>query len=261
MKRILIVSIMLAFVACKNESKESAQAKSTIQESTKKETPFNLTPIQHATFVAEWGDEVVYVDPTGGKESFEQLPKPGLILITDIHGDHFDVETLKSFDKPFDIVAPKAVYEQMPNDLQSITKTIDNGETIDFHGFAIEAIPMYNITSERKKFHTKGRGNGYVISRDGYSVYVSGDTEDIPEMRNLENIDLAFICMNLPYTMTPEAAAEATLEFKPKKVLPYHYRGMKDGERHYFDVEKFKTMVTTQNDKIEVDLLNWYPSS
>jgi len=264
MKKIISLISLVFLISCKNDGKDSAEQTPDQQkyvETDNAKTPFELTPIQHATFVMQWGDEVVYVDPIGGLESFERLPEPSLVLITDIHGDHFNVKTLSKLEPTYDIVAPQAVYEKMTENLQSRTKIIKNGESFDFHGFGIKAIPMYNLTDGRLKFHVKGRGNGYVISKDNYKVYISGDTEDIPEMRNLENIDLAFMCMNLPYTMTPDAAAEATLEFKPKKIIPYHYRGMKDGEPHYFDVKKFKTIVNTQNDEIEVQLLEWYPSS
>lgn len=262
-KYLSLIIMLLLIIACKTDTKQNEEETAAETEVTEKTDilPFELTPIQHATFVMEWGDEVIYVDPTGGEESFKDFSEPTLVFITDIHGDHFNVETLNAIPQTFDLVAPKAVFNKMPESLQTRTKILANGEFFNFHGFDIEAIPMYNITQDRLKFHEKGRGNGYVISKDNYKVYISGDTEDIPEMRNLENIDLAFICMNLPYTMTPDAAAEATLEFKPKKVIPYHYRGMKDGETHYFDIKKFRTIVNTQNDEIEVQLLEWYQSS
>ena len=117
----------------------------------------------------------------------------------------------------------------------------------------IEAIPMYNLTPERQKFHTKGRGNGYVVTLGGTRVYISGDTEDIPEMRALKKIDVAFVCMNLPYTMTAEQAADAVLEFKPKIVFPYHYRGKTSQ-----DPEKFKKLVA-KDKNIEVRIRKWYP--
>jgi L-ascorbate metabolism protein UlaG (beta-lactamase superfamily) len=262
MKKIISLSIILLLIACKNDTKpnsEDTNPKAEVVEN-KAEMPLELTPIQHATFVMEWGNEVIYVDPTGGEESFADLMDPSLVFITDIHGDHFNVETLNAIPQTFDIIAPKAVYDKMPENLQTKTKVIANGESFDYHGFDIKAIPMYNQTEGRLKFHEKGRGNGYVISRKDYKVYISGDTEDIPEMRMLTDINLAFICMNLPYTMTPVAAADATLEFKPKKVIPYHYRGSKDGETHYFSVENFKEIVNTGNSEIEVELLDWYPS-
>lgn len=122
---------------------------------------------------------------------------------------------------------------------------------------AIEAIPMYNLRKEALKFHEKGRGNGYILTLGGERVYISGDTEDIPEMRNLENIDIAFVCMNLPYTMTVESAASAVLDFKPKKVYPYHYRGTEG----LSDVGKFKTLVNEGDSSIDVIQLDWYPKS
>ena len=106
---------------------------------------------------------------------------------------------------------------------------------------------MYNLTPTRLRFHNKGRGNGYVMTFGGKRVYVSGDTEDIPEMRALKKIDVAFVCMNLPYTMTPVQAADAVWEFKPKTVYPYHYRGS--------DTAKFKKLVV---DVSEVRLRDWY---
>lgn len=262
MKKLIVLFLMIIISACKSDPKVEKQTNTDV-ETTKTEiaesSPVEITPLQHATFIMTFGEEVIYFDPTGGKESFEGLPKPTLVLITDIHGDHFNNETLLSLPDGFDIVAPRAVYSKMPAELQNKTKTLDNGESIKFHNFKIDGIPMYNITEERQKFHEKGRGNGYVVSQDGFRVYVSGDTEDIPEMRSLKDIDLAFICMNLPYTMTPEAAANATLEFQPKTVIPYHYRGLKNGETHYYDVEKFKAIVNEKNKDIVVDLMEWYP--
>ena len=113
---------------------------------------------------------------------------------------------------------------------------------------------MYNLREEALKFHTKGRGNGYVFSIDNQRIYFSGDTEDIPEMRALKNIDKAFVCMNLPYTMTVESAADAVLEFKPKEVYPYHYRGTVG----LSDVAKFKSLVNKGNAEIKVVQLDWY---
>jgi L-ascorbate metabolism protein UlaG (beta-lactamase superfamily) len=114
---------------------------------------------------------------------------------------------------------------------------------------------MYNLPENSDSRHTKGRGNGYVINFGGKNVYISGDTEDIPEMRHLKNIDVAFVCMNLPYTMDVNQAANAVLEFKPKIVYPYHYRG----QEGLSDVSAFKKLVNDGNKSIEVRLVNWYP--
>ena len=115
---------------------------------------------------------------------------------------------------------------------------------------------MYNLRDEALKFHTKDRGNGYVLTLGDERVYISGDTEDIPEMRKLKDIDIAFVCMNLPYTMTVESAASAVLDFKPKQVYPYHYRGTKG----LSDVGKFKDIVNDADPEIEVIQLDWYPN-
>ena len=126
------------------------------------------------------------------------------------------------------IVVPQAVADLMSEKYTSHLEIMPNGTSKELNGILVEAIPMYNLREEALNFHTKGRGNGYVLSNGDEKIYFSGDTEDIPEMRSLQNITKAFICMNLPYTMTEESAASAVLEFKPKQVYPYHYRGKPD---------------------------------
>ena len=130
-----------------------------------------------------------------------------------------------------------------------------NDESKERFGFTITAVPMYNLRSEALKFHTKGRGNGYVVEHNNSRLYISGDTEDIPEMRQLRNIDLALVCMNLPYTMTVESAADAVLEFKPKTIMPYHYRGNPEVS----DVKKFAQLIQQGNARIKLVQLDWYP--
>jgi L-ascorbate metabolism protein UlaG (beta-lactamase superfamily) len=152
------------------------------------------------------------------------------------------------------IIAPKAVTDKIPSTVSNNIITLNNNETTKHNAINIEAIPMYNLREEALKFHTKGRGNGYVLDINDERIYISGDTEDIPEMRNLKNIDKAFVCMNLPYTMTVKSAASAVLDFKPKTVFPYHYRGT-DG---LSDVNLFKTIVNDSIKSIKVELLKWY---
>jgi len=205
-------------------------------------------PVNHATFVLGWNGEIVYVDPVGGGERFADLPPPDLVLITDIHGDHLNADTLQAIaGEETAIVAPGAVADQLPDGLKSKTTVLANGETTSFAGMSIEAVPMYNVTEDRLKFHDKGRGNGYVLTLGGKRVYISGDTEDIPEMRALEGIDVAFVCFNLPYTMTEEQAASAVREFRPHIVYPYHFRGS--------DVNEFARLVGNAS---EVRILQWY---
>lgn len=216
---------------------------------------FVLTPISHATAVFSWSGKTFYIDPVGGKDAFAGQKTPDMILVTDIHGDHLNAETLAAVTAPnTKIIVPQAVADQLPEDMKPKLIIVKNDETINLMGFEITGIPMYNLREEAKQFHTKGRGNGYVIEKDGMRVYFSGDTEDIPEMRALKNIDKAFVCMNLPYTMTVDKAAEAVLDFAPKQVYPYHYRG----QGGLSDVAKFKELVTAGNPKIEVVQLDWY---
>ena len=209
-----------------------------------------IQPIDHATFAMGWDGKTIYVDPVGGAEAFQDLPDPDLILITDIHGDHLNVETLEAVaDENTVIVAPAAVVEQLPETLGSLVRTLDNGSEVSLLDLTVLAIPMYNLTEGRLQYHDNGRGNGYVVTLGGQRVYISGDTEDIPEMRALENIDVAFICFNLPYTMTEEQAASAVLEFSPGIVYPYHYQGS--------DVDVFSALVA-ENQDIEVRIGAWY---
>lgn len=214
-----------------------------------------IQPVFHAAVVFTWDNKTVYVDPYGGAKAFAGLAAPDLILITDIHPDHLDPATLKAIETgKTTFIVPKAVADQMPADLKSKCVIIGNGEKTMQKGIFISAIPMYNLPEAPDAMHTKGRGNGYIINFGEKIIYISGDTEDIPEMRSLKKIDVAFVCMNLPYTMDVKQAASAVLAFKPTIVYPYHYRG-KDGMS---DTNEFKKLVNAGNDKIDVRLRNWY---
>lgn len=216
--------------------------------------PLVVHPIEHATFVMTWNGKTIAVDPVGGAPAFSGFPKADLILITDVHGDHLSVETVATLSRSLTtIVGPAAVAEKFPDADRARISVLANGESMDWEGVVVEAVPMYNLTEGREDFHVKGRGNAYVLTIGGTRIYIAGDTEDIPEMRALDGIDAAFVCMNLPYTMDVEAAADAVLEFKPKIVYPYHYRG-KGGMS---DLEAFKSIVA-KDPEIEVRLLEWY---
>ena len=263
---ILTLLLTILFVSCKTENKSNSKEvveESTaiaVEENTNRQDALaevNIIPIGHATAVLEVKDLTVYVDPVGGPSAFEGQKEPDLILITDIHGDHLSVETLEALEtKKAKIICPQAVADKIPASFAAQIDVLNNGEQKERYGITIEAIPMYNLREEAKSFHEKGRGNGYVLNINDERFYFSGDTEDIPEMRSLKNIDKAFICMNLPYTMTVESAANAVLEFKPVKVYPYHYRGKPDVS----DVDKFEALVSAGNPEIEVVRLDWYPN-
>ena len=266
-----LVTVSLLTVGCKDAKKSSnaplldSEPKTALGETPASPTNIDPTskevkiiPIEHATAVLEWNDLTIYIDPVGGEEAFTGYGQPDLILITDIHGDHFSLETLEALStEKAKIIVPQAVADLLPKEFIPQVDVLLNGESKERYGIKVEAIPMYNLREEAKKFHEKGRGNGYVLNMGEQRIYFSGDTEDIPEMRNLQNIDKAFVCMNLPYTMTVESAVEAVLAFKPKQVYPYHYRGNPDVS----DVAMFKSLVSKGNADIEVIQLDWYPNS
>jgi L-ascorbate metabolism protein UlaG (beta-lactamase superfamily) len=217
--------------------------------------PLTVQPITHGSVVLTWNGKTIYVDPYGGAEAYAGLAAPDVVLITDIHGDHLDPKTLTglSVGKAL-MVVPKAVAEKLPAEYKAQVRILSNGQKLDTLGMKVSAIPMYNLPEAPDAPHTKGRGNGYVLNLGGKNVYLSGDTEDIPEMRALKNIDVAFVCMNLPYTMDVNQAAQGVLAFKPAVVYPYHYRG----QNGLSDVASFKKQVNAGNKKIDVRLRNWY---
>ncbi|QSS97107.1 MBL fold metallo-hydrolase [Psychroflexus sp. ALD_RP9] len=240
------------------ETKPKEQNTSKLAVQNKSEVNIDVKPISHASFVLQLDSLKLFIDPVSA-EDFKPYGQPHYILVTDIHGDHFSTETLEAMPGEFSIIAPQAVYDQLSENLKSKTLVLNNRQSEQLQtAFNLKALPMYNITEGRLDKHPKGRGNAYVINYHDNKIYISGDTEDIKEMRALENIDMAFICMNLPYTMDLNQAADAVLEFKPKKVIPYHYRGVKDGKAYYEDVEEFKSIVTSNDASIEVELLDWY---
>jgi L-ascorbate metabolism protein UlaG (beta-lactamase superfamily) len=206
-------------------------------------------PVSHASLVISAPEATIYVDPVGKPEAYAKFAPPDIVLITHAHGDHLAPDLLAELRrKDTTVFGPKAVIDQL-----KYGQAMANGERRTAKGVTVEAVPAYNTTKERLQFHPKGVGNGYVLAAGGKRIYISGDTEDVPEMRALKDIDFAFVCMNLPYTMTVEQAALATLEMKPRVVIPYHYRG-KDGMS---DLEKFKKLVAA-DPAIEVRLLKWY---
>jgi len=215
----------------------------------------SIQPLMHATMALTWKGKTIYVDPYGGGKLFEGIAAPDLVLITDIHPDHYNAETLGALDlSKATLIVPQAVADQLSENLKSKAVVVKNAETIEKLGISITGVPMYNLPEAADAKHTKGRGNGYVLKFDDKSVYISGDTSGVPEMRALKNIDIAFVCMNLPYTMTVEEAASAVLDFKPKIVYAFHYRG----QNGLSDTEAFKKLVNDKDKNIEVRLRNWY---
>lgn len=218
--------------------------------------PVTVVPIEHATVVLRWGTATIYADPTNAAKLAGQ-PPADVVLVTDIHGDHLSTSTLSAVvGSTTALVVPKAVADMLPAELASHARVLANGEAVTIGDIKITAVPMYNRPdADNAERHTKGRGNGYVLEQGGYRAYVAGDTANTPELRALADIDLAFVPMNLPFTMGIEEASDAVLAFKPKAVYPYHYRGP-DG---LADVNRFKQLVNNGNPDIEVVLANWYP--
>lgn len=221
-----------------------AQPKRPVQTFSSSGGEVRITPIQHASLMIEGGGQVIHIDPWSNG-NYDGLPPADVILITDIHGDHMDPAQIAKVEKSGTaILAPEAVAKKV-----TTAAVIRNGESKTIGKWKIEAIPMYNLKrgpSEGQLFHTKGRGNGYVLTFGVKRFYISGDTEGIPEMRDLKNIDVAFVCMNLPYTMPPEEAAVRA--FHPKVVYPYHYKGS--------DLQIFEKALAGSG--IDVRILDWY---
>lgn len=178
--------------------------------------------IGHGTLMFTLGERVVHIDPVGREGDYEALPDADLILVTHEHGDHLDPAAIAEITKDGTVVAVSGSCEGM---LEGVHVMV-NGETRTLAGFQVEAVPAYNIVNERAPgmpFHSKGDGNGYIITFGQTRVYVAGDSENTPEMKSLQDIDVAFLPMNLPYTMTPEMVADAARAFRPKVLYPYHF--------------------------------------
>jgi L-ascorbate metabolism protein UlaG (beta-lactamase superfamily) len=206
-----------------------------------------ITPIYHAAARIVEGRDTIYIDPAKPAK-IDGMTPGDLILITDIHGDHMDAADVAALSKTGTmVIAPAAVAKTITQ-----AKMLANGESLRWRDWKITAVPMYNIAHNQpsgQPYHDKGRGNGYVLNYGAKNFYFAGDTEGTPEMRALKNIDVAFIPMNLPYTMTPAEAADAVKAFHPKVAIPYHYKGQ--------DIALFKQAL--EGSGIEVRLLDWYP--
>lgn len=197
--------------------------------------------IGHGTLMMEFDGKVIHIDPVGNYADYSKLPKADIILITHEHGDHLDASAIEKVKKESTAVILTKGCSQKYNE----GKVMNNGDSGTYAGINIEAVPAYNIKnmrSEGNPFHPKGVGNGYVIQFGDKKVYVAGDTENIPEMANLKNIDIAFLPMNLPYTMTPEMVFEAIKLFHPKVLYPYHFGNTKTDEL----INLMKNQTTTE---------------
>ena len=205
-----------------------------------------ITFIGHGTLMMTFGGKVIHIDPVGSYTDYSKLPQADLILVTHEHGDHLDPKAIGILRKSgTDLVGTDKCAEKVQNMI-----IMKNGDSRVFQGLKVEAVPAYNIVHMRgpgAPFHPKGQGNGYVLTFGDKRVYVGGDTENIPEMKNLKNIDIAFLPMNLPYTMTPEMVADAAKVIRPKILYPYHFG----------DTDTSKLVELLKNEKgIEVRIRN-----
>jgi L-ascorbate metabolism protein UlaG (beta-lactamase superfamily) len=181
-----------------------------------------ITFVGHGTLMLRWGKTIIHIDPWSNLPGFNTLPQADLILVTHHHGDHLDSAAISRIRTPATILLLTA---KCVEHVRGGT-VMKNGDVQKVLGLTVEAVPAYNLVHVRPDgtpFHPKGEGNGYVLTIGRTRIYIAGDTENTPEMEALRNIDVAFLPMNLPYTMTPEMVAEAAKAFKPKILYPYHY--------------------------------------
>lgn len=181
-----------------------------------------ITFVGHGTIMMSFGGKIIHVDPVAQMADYAKMPKADLILITHEHSDHFDINAINLIKtSKTKIVATETVARQIAE-----VNIMKNGDILTIESLKIKAVPAYNIVNMRSPgnpFHPKGVGNGYIITFGNKLLYIAGDTENTPEMKNLKDIDIAFLPMNLPYTMTPEMVADAAKAFRPKILYPYHY--------------------------------------
>ena len=219
MKKHYVITLLFIFIFSTSVSAQKQLKKDTIATSGGN---LEVTFVGHGTLMFSFGGKIIHVDPWGKSSDYSKMPKADMVLITHDHRDHLDADALAKIrtDQTQLILTETCAVK-----LGSGT-VMKNGDVKTIDGLTIEAVPAYNLVHKRKNgkpFHPNGSGNGYVILFGDKRVYVAGDTENIPEMKTLKRIDIAFLPMNLPYTMTPEMVADAAKAFKPKVLYPYHY--------------------------------------
>ena len=224
MKKIILIMVIIASASIPLKAAEFG--KDVFKTS---EGELAITFIGHGTLMLEFNGKVIHVDPVSQYADYESMPKADLVLITHEHGDHLDPKAIDAVKKE----STRVVVTESCSPKYTGTDVMKNGDTKVFGTISVEAVPAYNLRNMRADgtpFHPKGRGNGYVIRFADKKVYIAGDTENIPEMADLVDIDVAFLPMNLPYTMTPEMCANAARLFHPKVLYPYHFGETDTGE-------------------------------
>lgn len=184
--------------------------------------PLEITFIGHGSFMMKVNDKIIHVDPSTREANYEELPDADLVLITHHHGDHCDAKAVEAVKKE----GTKIITTQLAVDNLGYGDVLASDGSTEALGLTIVSIPAYNLVHKRdngESFHAKGTCNSYIITIGDKRIFIGGDTENTPEMKSLQNIDMAFLPMNLPYTMTPEMVADAAKAFKPRILYPYHY--------------------------------------
>jgi L-ascorbate metabolism protein UlaG (beta-lactamase superfamily) len=181
-----------------------------------------ITFVGHGSLMMEFDNKVIHIDPSSAAADYSDMPKADIILLTHHHGDHLDKASLMMVrTRETDVILTEKCTEKVSGGI-----IMDDSDTEEVKGIKIKSVPAYNLVHRRDNgqlFHPPGEGNGYILTFGDTRVYVAGDTENIPEMKKLKDIDIAFLPMNLPYTMTPEMVADAVKGFRPKILYPYHY--------------------------------------
>ncbi|MDF1546814.1 MAG: MBL fold metallo-hydrolase [Bacteroidales bacterium] len=221
MKRIFLLIFFINFM---NNHMEAQTDFKTDTLKTKK-GDLEITFIGHGTLLFQFDGKIIHVDPFSKLADYSKLPKADLILITHNHGDHLDLQAINAIIKDSTQIIFTETCKENATELKNAL-VMKNGDKAEMPGLKIDAVPAYNLIHKRNNgdfYHPKGVGNGYILTIGSKKIYIAGDTENIPEMKKLKKIDIAFLPMNLPYTMTPEMVADAAKAFKPKILYPYHF--------------------------------------
>lgn len=219
MKKILtcLLAILGLSTACGQQTFEVDEFK------TKSGKTVKFHALVHASIRIEYNGKEIEIDPVrklGNKTiDYAAMPKADFVFVTHEHGDHFDKEAIKILSRE----GTQLVMNKRCADMYGPCGVLANGQSAQFGDISVDAVPAYNISEGRTQFHPKGRDNGYILTIDGLRIYIAGDTEDIPEMKDVKNIDIAFLPCNQPYTMTTEQLVRAAKVIKPKVLFPYHY--------------------------------------
>ena len=225
------MKLQFILIMCSLLTQVSLPAKelATDQFKTRSGNELAITFIKHASLMLEYGGHVIQIDPVSEYADYSAFPKADIILITHEHGDHLDKKAIEASEKAGTLI----IANENSQKIISKGTVMKNGDQLSPTDYlTIEAVPAYNTTPGRDKFHPKGRDNGYILTVGGTRIYIAGDTEDIPELKDLKEkeIDIAFLPVNQPYTMTVPQAANAARMFSPKILYPYHYGDTKISE-------------------------------